>query len=67
MSRRHFNPLAEREERSDEPREAPTCRRCGVEELEWIDVGMGRWRLYEGQKPHVCPDTTMHHFEDLTR
>lgn len=38
-----------------EPRDPPTCDRCGTRDLEWVDIGGGRWRLYKGLKPHVCP------------
>lgn len=51
----------------DEDQGSPTCKFCGAPELEWVDIGMGRWRLYEGQRMHKCPDTTMDDFEDLTR
>lgn len=34
---------------------SPTCKFCGKPALEWVDVGGGRWRLYEGMKLHVCP------------
>ncbi len=30
------------------------CDRCGATDLEWVDVGGGRWRLYEGLKLHKC-------------
>lgn len=36
------------------PREPPTCNRCGTGDLEWVDIGGGRWRLYEGQRLHKC-------------
>lgn len=49
------------------PAKEVTCNRCGATGLEWIDIGMRRWRLYDGMKLHVCPDTTMHDFEDLTK
>ena len=40
----------------DEPHEPPTCNRCGTPDLEWVDTGgrPARWRLYEGQRLHVC-------------
>lgn len=40
----------------DPRRQPPTCDRCGVENLEWVDIGMGRWRLYESDSnnPHTC-------------
>lgn len=37
------------------PREPPTCKFCGTPDLEWVDIGGGRWRLYEGRKLHKCP------------
>lgn len=38
----------------DEPRTAASCRYCGRPNLRWVDLGTN-WRLYEGQKVHVCP------------
>lgn len=42
----------EADERNDE--DGATCTRCGKSGLEWVDIGIGRWRLYEGKKLHVC-------------
>lgn len=50
---------------TDEPREPPTCKRCGATDLEWVDIGMGRWRLYEGMKLHVCKQISADEFPDL--
>ncbi len=52
-----------------EPSEAPTCKRCGAEDLEWVDIGGSkpRWRLFEGMKMHVCPAASVDDFEDLTK
>lgn len=36
------------------PTEEVVCNRCGRGGLEWVDIGVGRWRLYEGDKLHVC-------------
>lgn len=33
----------------------PTCDHCGAKGLRWVGVAGENWRLYEGQKPHVCP------------
>ena len=48
-----FFDMADADERP-EPSENATCKRCGKEDLEWVDIGCGRWRLYDGMKPHVC-------------
>ncbi len=69
MTRFPYGEPDRNEEQEDlEPREAPTCKHCGMEDLEWVDIGMGRWRLYEGQKLHDClkRPASLADFEDLS-
>lgn len=71
MRRKHFNPLngfddTEYERDAGRLEETDvTCRRCGVEGLEWVDVGGAnkRWRLYDGDRLHTCPSATADDFE----
>ena len=49
---------------ADLPRERATCRLCGATGLNWQMVEGGKWRLYEGREPHVCP-TTADGFEEI--
>lgn len=43
--------------RDPEPREAPTCNRCGTPGLNWQHDG-DRWVLHEGRhRVHKCPTT----------
>lgn len=64
---KHFRPKLwdepkfEDEPDGDRPPGPVTCNRCGEEDLEWIDIGSGKWRLYpiDDKKPHVCkPDAS---------
>ena len=44
------------------------CRRCGKEQLEWVDCGTAGWKLYEGMKLHRCQNSAKaDEFEDVSR
>ena len=47
-------PEHETDRDDDEPRDPPKCKFCGAEDLEWVDIGMNRWRLYDGKTMHNC-------------
>lgn len=53
-----------------ETRGPVTCKRCGKRGLEWEMVpsprGGGKWRLFEGEEPHVCAVKINEHFEDIS-
>jgi hypothetical protein len=55
MSRKHFRPHIWDDPDADPGDEATvTCDRCGKTNLERVNCGTVGWKLYEGERLHVC-------------